>query len=165
MKKLFILLLVVTLVVCLSVSPVRAAEDEGKGAVKTVLVETASAPDWIIAGSLVLNTTASGVLIVNISMDTEPYLEDYDVMVVVLYSPPPVPPLPSPPPPDVMAYFDDVLDTNPRGHGNVHLTVPVDPPEENEYIWVSVSIREMPATSPTPPRFSNMPPPVMVPLK
>ena len=51
-----------------------------------------------VVGSVVLNTTASGQLLVNVNMDTEPNLVDYDVIVRVFCR---NPMNPSPPPPGV----------------------------------------------------------------
>jgi hypothetical protein len=162
MKKLAILFMVIVLIICLAASPVYAKGENAKGAVKVDLVEVGTGPDWNVVGSAILNTTASGKLIVNVNMDTEPNLVDYDVAVLVFYSPPP----PTPVPPHVFQYFPDVLDTNAKGQGNAHVQVNIDPPPTNSSIWVVVVVREVPATGPGDlPDYYNMPPPVEVPLK
>ena len=169
MKKLAILFMVSVLIICLAASPVYAKGENAKGAVKVDLVEVNTGPDWNVVGSAILNTTASGKLIVNVNMDTEPNLEDYDVFIVVRYAPLPVPPPLPLPSPDVWEYFNDILNTNAKGQGNAHVQVDIDPPPTNSSIWVVVIVREQPSPPPpepvVPPDYYNMPPPVEVPLK
>jgi len=144
-----------------------------KGAVKVDLVEVdviSPGPPPVtemgdVVGSVILNTTASGKLIVNVNVDTEPNLEDYDILVHVRYYPLPWP-FP-PPPPTPLSIFDDVLDTNGKGQGNATVKVDLDPPPTNEcFCWVIVNIKEGPTIPWTPPEYTiDEGLPVAVPLK
>ena len=166
MKKLLVSIVVLSLMVSLVASPAYAQGENAKGAVKVDLVEWNSGPEWIVVGSAILNTTASGKLIVVVNVDTEPNLEDYDVIVFARYAPPPYPPPPAPPPPiDASGVFPDVLDTNARGQGNAQVKVDIGPPQTESSIWVSVTVRQQPTDPWTPPEYHIMPLPVEVPLK
>ena len=138
--------------------PVSAASD---GSVTADLVEVGTGPDWNVVGSLVLNTTASGSLIVDVNVDTEPNLEDYDIVVLVYYQPPPPPPAPA----DEVGIFEDVLSSNAQGQSNTRVSVDIDPPPVNDRVWVVVNVLEQSTSPPTPPEYLNMPPPIVVPLK
>ena len=123
---------------------------------KADLVEWGSNGD--IVGKVILNTTASGNLEVLVNMDTEPNLEDYDVIVVVRYYSPPYSPPPGSPP-DVYERFPDILHTDTDGHGNAHVSVGINPPPTDSSIWVTIRVRELPPPPPppTPPRYMTEP--------
>lgn len=148
-----------------AVVPLKPANS--KGAIKVDLVEFANPSNKV--GSVILNTTASGKLIVNVDFDTEPNLEDYDIIVFARYYPLPWPPqLPPPAPPlGPIGAFADVIDTNAQGQGNATVIVDLDPSPTNESsCWVIVNIREGPSQLPTPPVYTiGEGVPVEVPLK
>jgi hypothetical protein len=142
MKKLTILFIIFVLIACLAAYPIYAAGENAQGAVKVDLVGVGTAPDWNVVGSAMLKTTSSGELTVDVNMDTEPNLEDYDVVAIVRYYPPPYP---QPSPFDVLGYFEDVLNTNAQGQGNTHVELVIDPPPTNSSIWAVVAVREEPS--------------------
>ena len=123
------------------------------------MVELGTGPNWNVVGALVLNTRASGKLIAHVNMDTEPNLEDYDVIIHVFYSPP----APGPVPGHVTGVFPDVLNTSARGRGDAQAEVDIDPSQTNDSICIIVVVIEDVAVPP--PAYLDMPPPVRVPLK
>ena len=166
MKKIVILLLVLVLTICLVASPASAKGENAKGAMKADIVELLGRnpeppPQYLfgdVVGSVIFNTTASDKLIANVNMDAAPNLEDYDVIVVVWYTPP----IPGS---ESFFPFDDVLDTNAQGEGNAIVMVDIDLSFTNgNNIWASVSVRPAPGPPPLPP-YIMQPPPVEVPLK
>jgi len=159
MKKVFSIVLLLILLVTLIASPVYAKGNNAKGAVKADLTvfqqDTGELPKGTVVGSVVLNTTANGDLIVVINMDAVPGIEDYDVRVWINY-------------PAYAPYtFEDVLNTNAKGNGNAQVKLSL---EESVYnadnVKVSVVLR--PYFSPylgTPCYTTNWPVDVIVPLK
>jgi hypothetical protein len=128
-----------------------------KGAIKVDLVDIGTGPNWDVVGSLVLNTAESGKLNVEVNVNTEPDIEGYDILVFVFYGVPP----PAPAPADIFEVFPGVLNTNAMGQGNTHISVDINPPPTNENIWVIVLVNAGPLI----PKYFNMPPSVVVPLK
>lgn len=164
MKKVAVLLLVLVLTISLVTSPVFAQDENAKGVVKANLLG-GTYPNWYVVGSVILGITPDGKLIVNVNMDTEPDLEDYNVGVVVWYSPTGTPPGP-PEEADFREIVEDVLDTNATGQGNVQVQLYVDPPTTYGSIWVRVYVREdLPAPGTVPEYRSGYPTPIKVPLK
>ena len=157
MKKLAVFALVLALAVSLVAVPVYAKSDNAKGAVKADLAEYfGGGSSGDVVGSVILNTTASGMLIVVINMDTIPNLEDYDVRVHIngVYKP----------------IFEDVLNTNANGNGNAQVKVNLldengDPRFTGPTIGVDVVLRPSFSPNTTPCYTTNWPADVIVPLK
>ena len=149
-KILLSLAIALTMVIALA-APATAASN---GSVKVDLVKVGTGPDWDVVGSLVINTTESGKLNVEVNVDTEPNLVNYDVVVCVCYRVPPATP-------DVTSAFQDVLNTNAIGQGNTHVSVDINPPLINDRVWVIVWV----SAGSGPPEYFNVPPPIYVPLK
>jgi len=164
MKKMGILFLVFVLTTCLFASSVYAKGDSAEGAVEVDLVQWQTGPNWNVVGSVILNTTANGKLVVNLNMDTVPNLEDYDIVVAVRYYPPPYIPI-SDYPPNILETFSDVLDTNAKGKGNVNVKVDIDPPIGNSNVWVIISVSEQASGPSIPPEYITKHPPAKVPVK
>jgi hypothetical protein len=123
MERILIALALCLILVGVMTVPVMADPDNKQGAIKCDL-KTApiTSPEAKIVGSVILDTTASGEINILINIDTEPDLEDYDVMVVYWT-------------PDKIWHkiltAEDVLDTNANGHGNVQLKADI--PENYPY--------------------------------
>jgi len=159
MKKLVLFALVLAIMISLVAIPVYAKSDSAKGAVKADLTYyDPAAPDGVdpIVGSVILNTTASGSLIVVINLDTIPDLEDYDVRVHIngVYKP----------------IFEDVLSTNAKGNGNAQVKVNLldengDPRFTGPTIGVDVVLRPSFNPNTKPCYTTNWPTDVIVPLK
>ena len=159
MKKLIVFSLVLAIMTSLVGIPVDAKSDSAKGAVKADLrYYDPAAPVGVdpVVGSVILNTTASGSLIVVINIDTIPDLEDYDVRVHIngVYKP----------------IFVDVLSTNAKGNGNAKVKVNLldesgDPRFTGPTIGVDVVLRPSFSPNTTPCYTTNWPIDVIVPLK
>jgi hypothetical protein len=130
-KGLIAVILALVLIIVLAI-PAFA----GKGAVKVDLWQIHGPTDNQIVGSVVMNTTASGCLIVVVNIDTvpdqgadavTPPLEDYDVRVFIEGSP---------------TTFDDVFSTNANGQGNATVKVPLGDYGEADEIMVNIVIRD-----------------------
>jgi len=141
--------------------PTKARSDNARGAVKADLTYyDPAAPDGVdpVVGSVILNTTASGSLIVVINMDTIPDLDDYDVRVHITDDDGP----------KVYFTFEDVLSTNRKGNGNAQVKVNLldedgDPLFTGQTIGVDVVLR--PSFPGTPCYTTDWPTDVIVPLK
>jgi hypothetical protein len=103
-----------------------------------------------VLGSVTLNTTASGKLVVVINVDSIPDLEDYDVRVHINNSYKPI--------------FEDVLSTNAKGQGNAQVKVDVSS-FSGETISVDVVLRPHFDPNGWPCYTTNWPTDVVVPLK
>ena len=161
MKKLIVFSLVLAIMISLVGITVEAKSDNAKGAVKadlTVFYGTGQ-PAGPVVGSVILNTTASGSLIVVINIDTIPDLEDYDVRVHINRGPDVHNPI-----------FEDVLSTNAKGNGNAQVKVNLldetgDPCFTGPTIGVDVVLRSSFSPNTTPCYTTNWPTDVIVPLK
>ncbi len=159
MKKFMILAIVLVMAVSLVAVPVYAKSDSAKGAVKADLTyHDPAAPVGVdpVVGSVILNTTASGSLIVVVKVRTIPDLEDYDVKVHIngVYKP----------------VFEDVLSTNAKGNGNTQVKVNLldengDPRFTGSTIAVDVVLRPSFSPNTKPCYTTNWPTDVIVPLK
>ena len=152
MKKLLIVSVAIAVIACLVAGPAFAAPGNGIGAVKADLTyyDPAAGPGVDpVVGSVILNTTASGILIVNINIDTV-CLEDYDVRVHINNSYKPI--------------FEDVLSTNAKGQGNAQVKVDVSS-FVGDSITVDVVLRPSFSPNTTPCYTTNWPTDVIVPLK
>lgn len=157
MKKIFIGLLMASLLLGLIASPVSAAS---KGAVKTDLTVyqkgSGDIPVGTVVGSAVLNSTANGILNVLVNIDSVPNMVDYDIRVWVDRAANPT----------TYATFVDVLDTNAQGQGNA--SVKVDLSQFNitgAAISVIVVLRPSMALQTQPCYTTDWPNGVLVPLK
>ncbi len=163
MKKLIVFSLVLAIMISLVGIPVEAKSDSAKGAVKADLrYYDPAAPDGVdpVVGSVILNTTASGSLIIVINIDTIPDLEDYDVRVHIIdeYGP------------KYFFTFEDVLSTNAKGNGNAKVKVNLldesgNPRFTGPTIGVDVVLRSSFSPNTTPCYTTNWPNDVIVPLK
>lgn len=163
MKRLVVFALVLAIMISLAAIPVYAKSDSAKGAVKADLTYyKPAAPPGVdpVVGSVILNTTASGSLIVVIKIDAVPNLDDYDVRVHINrgslnY---------------INPIFEDVLNTNAKGNGNAQVKVNLldengDPLYSGETIRVRVVLRPSFDPNTTPCYTTNWPTDVIVPLK
>ncbi len=154
MKKLILLALVLTLALSLVAVPVFAKSENANGAVKADLTyhKTPIPPgEDAVVGTVILNTNASGKLIVVINIDTIPNLEDYDARIHINGTYKPI--------------FEDVLSTNAKGNGNAQLKVDVSE-FSGETIGVDVVLRQSFSPAGTFPCYTtNWPTDVIVPLK
>ncbi len=163
MKKLVVFTLVLALAVSLVAVPVYAKSENAKGAVKADLTVYEQGDGDLtkdtVMGSVILNTTASGSLIVVIKIDAVPNLDDYDVRVHINRSSPNY----------INPIFEDVLNTNAKGNGNAQVKVNLldengGPLYSGETIRVRVVLRpSFPNTTPS--YTTNWPTDVIVPLK
>ena len=119
MKKGLIAASLVLILAMTFAAPVFAG---GNGAVKVDLWNMRADPDALV-GSVILNTTANGFLIVLINVDEGANLADWDVRVMIE---------------GVTTHFDDVLNTNAQGNGNVMLKVPLAESYPGDTITVNV---------------------------
>ena len=150
MKKLIVFSLVLAIMISLVGIPVEAKSDSAKGAVKADLTELGT--ESHIVGTVILNTTASGTLIVVIKVDDLPSLENYDVRVWVN-------------PRDHYYTFEDVLSTNSQGKGTATLKVTLPDSLTGSTIGVWVVFRQSMAGQTMPCYSTNYPIQVIVPLK
>lgn len=163
MKKVIVFSLVLAIMISLVGITVEAKSDSAKGAVKADLTyyDPAAPPEVDpVVGSVILNTTASGSLIVVINIDAVPNLEDYDVRVHIIdkYGP------------KYFFTFKDVLSTNAKGNGNANVKVNLldengDPRFTGSTIGVDVVLRPSFDPNGTPCYTTNWPTDVRVPLK
>ena len=150
MKKLVVFSLVLAIMISLVGIPVEAKSDSAKGAVKAGLTEL-----WTespVVGSVVLNTTDEGILIVVIKVEDLPNLDNYDVRVWVN-------------PRDHYYTFEDVLSTNSKGKGTANLKVTLPDNLTGPTIGVWVVFRQSMAGQTMPCYSTNYPIQVIVPLK
>ena len=108
MNKVVTPVMTILLMLCLFAFPGCTS----KGEVKVDLVKYGTQN---VVGSATLNTTEDGVLNVQVNMDTEPNLKDYDVVAIMVYSDPSE----GLGAPDKVEYFADLLDTDAKGQGSV----------------------------------------------
>ena len=164
MKKLIVFALVLAIMTSLVAIPVYARSDSARGAVKADLtVYQQGGGDLTkdtVVGSVILNTTASGKLIVVINIDAVPNLEDYDVRVHINRGSQNY----------INPIFEDVLNTNAKGNGNAQVKVNLldengDPLYSGETIRVRVVLRPSFDPNTTPCYTTNWPTDVIVPLK
>jgi len=159
MKKLVVFTLVLALAVSLVAVPVYAKSENAKGAVKADLTYyDPAAPVGVdpVVGSVILNTTASGSLIVVIKIDAVRNLDDYGVRVHIngVYKP----------------IFEDVLSTNAKSNGNAQVKVNLldengDPRFTGPTLGVDVVLRPSFNPNTKPCYTTNWPTDVIVPLK
>lgn len=114
MKKILLLLTLCLAMVAITVTPVLGAPGSGQGAIKTELYADYNTATPVVVGSVILNTSASGELIVVVNMDAVADLEGYQVVVsrraMPCY-------------PKQNYFFPGVLDTNSQGQGNAIVKV------------------------------------------
>jgi hypothetical protein len=127
-------LIAVSLVLVLAMTFAVPAFAGGKGAVNVALWNMRANPD-VIVGSVILNTTANGFLIVLINADEGANLEDWDVRITIE---------------GVMTHFDDVLNTNAQGNGNVMLEVPLAESYPGDTVTVNVWMSQDLPAAPSP---------------
>lgn len=160
MKKVIAVVLLIILTTTLIVAPAYAKSDKAKGAVKADLTVLQQGSGGLIVGTLVgsvnLNTTADGTLIVVIKIDAVPNLDDYAARIHINNSYKPI--------------FEDVLSTNTKGNGVGQIKVNLldangNPMFTGDSISVDVVLRPSFNPGTTPSYTTNWPTDVIVPLK
>lgn len=140
MKKLIALIFVLVLSISLMATPVLGAPGNGNGAVKVDLWQIHGPTPDSVVGSVVMNTTASGELIVVVNIDTvpdqgadnvQPPLTGYDVRVWIN---------------GVPTTVSDVLSTNANGQGNATVKVALGDYGAATDITVNIVVRDFNGT-------------------